>query len=144
LRIDRNQTLVVYVTAKGLAPFAKGPLDPFCGTICCLLHGHRTALLDNRDGGPRPKDVGSLQDNLDCAGLISQVTEEDVRQLLHWLNRATADAAPPNTPARDVDPSTTATPVIPVTTKNTKDSDLLVGAIAAAVIAAASLGEDLK
>jgi hypothetical protein len=144
LRIDRNQTLVVYITVKGLAPFAKGPLDPFCGTICCLLHGHRTALLDNRDGAPRPKDVGALRDNIDCTGLIEQVTPGDLAQLMHWLDNATADAAPPNLPIRDIDPSTTAA-VIPVTAKDPgKGNAIIGGVVTAAMLAAATLGEDLK
>lgn len=143
LLIDRNQTLVVYVTVKGLFPFGKGPLDPFCGTICCLLHGHRTALLDNRDGAPRPKDVGALRDNISCTGLLEQVTEGDVHQLLNWMDKATADAAKPDAPIRDIDPSAPVEVSVTDTGKTAGDR-IIEGSVAAAILVAASLSGDLK
>lgn len=91
LRIDRNQTLNVVITPKGLAPFLSTPLDSVCGNICVLLHAHSTALLDNRDGAPRPKDVGRMRDDVTGCGLLDQVTKEDVDQLEMWINAATAD-----------------------------------------------------
>lgn len=94
LRIDRNQTFSVVVTPLGLAPFVLGPLDPFCDTLCPLLHGHLEALLDNRDGAPRPKDVGRLRDDLWGTGTLHEVTAEDVIQLTTWLNGVSADAEP--------------------------------------------------
>jgi hypothetical protein len=91
LRIDRGQTLNVVITPKGLAPFLSTPLDSVCGNICVLLHGHSTALLDNRDGAPRPKDVGRMRDDVTGCGLLDQVTKEDVDQLEMWVNAATAE-----------------------------------------------------
>lgn len=96
LRIDRNQTLSVVLTPKGLAPFLKGPLDTFCATICVLLHGHLEALLDNRDGAPRPKDVGRLRDDLWGTATLDEVSQADVDQLLTWIDGASANAAPTN------------------------------------------------
>lgn len=93
LRIDRNQTLNIIITPLGLAPFLKGPNDTYCATICILLHGHLEALLDNRDGAPRPKDVGRLRDDLWGDGALMQVTTEDVAQLLAWLDSSTANTA---------------------------------------------------
>lgn len=92
LRIDRGQTLNVVVTPRGLYPYVYDPLQSVCGNICVLLHAHSTALLDNRDGAPRPKDVGAMRDDLTGNGLLNQVTQEDVDQLMQWLNGATANA----------------------------------------------------
>lgn len=92
LRIDRNQTLSVVITPKGLFPFLNTPLQSVCGNICVLLHTHATALLDNRDGAPRPKDVGDMRDDLTGDGLLNQVTQDDVDQLMMWLNGATQEA----------------------------------------------------
>lgn len=91
LRIDRNQTLSVVITPKGLFPFVNNPLQPLCGNICVLMHGHATALLDNRDGAPRPKDVGAMRDDITGNALLDQVTADDVKQLLMWCNAATAE-----------------------------------------------------
>jgi hypothetical protein len=93
LRIDRGQTLSVVITPKGLYPYINDPMQSVCGNICALLHGHSTALLDNRDGAPRPKDVGAMRDDVTGSGLLSQVTREDVNQLIQWLNGATTEAA---------------------------------------------------
>jgi hypothetical protein len=94
LRIDRGQTLSVVITPKGLFPFVNDPQQTVCGNICVLLHAHSTALLDNRDGAPRPKDVGAMRDDLTGTGLLEQVTKEDVSQLLVWLNGASKEAVP--------------------------------------------------
>lgn len=96
LRIDRNQTFTVILTPKGLFPFLKGPNDTYCATLCVLLHGHLQALLDNRDGAPRPKDVGKIRDDLWGDGTLREVTAEDVAQMMAWLDAATANAAPAN------------------------------------------------
>jgi hypothetical protein len=92
MRIDRNQTLTVTITPKGLFPFINDPLDPFCGTIAILLHGHSTALLDNRDGSPRPKDVGGMRDDLvgDATNeALNTITAEDVSSLTSMMDAAT-------------------------------------------------------
>ena len=116
LRIDRNQTLSVIITPLGLFPFVKTAADTYCATLCILLHGHLEALLDNRDGAPRPKDVGRLRDDANGDGEVKNVTVEDVTQLLAWLDGGSANAKP----AQDVgnntagamvlEPSTTAVP----------------------------------
>ncbi len=94
LRIDRNQVFSVVITPLGLAPFVNTSADTFCETLCVLLHGHLQALLDNRDGAPRPKDVGRLRDDLWGTGTLDEVTMEDVTQLYSWLNGAVANAEP--------------------------------------------------
>ena len=96
LRIDRNQTFSVVLTPKGLFPFVNNPLQALCGNICCLIHSHATALLDNRDGGSRPKDVGAMRDDLSGTGMLAAVTAEDVAQLQAWLDGASANAASPS------------------------------------------------
>ena len=102
MRIDRNQVLTVVITPKGLFPFTGTPFDTFCGNISVLLHGHVTALLDNRDGYPRPKDVGGMRDDLTGDGALdtstpnaalNAVTAEDVQSLMYWMNNATNDVA---------------------------------------------------
>lgn len=117
LRIDRNQTFTVIITPKGLAPFLKGPNDTYCATLCVLLHGHLQALLDNRDGAPRPKDVGKLRDDLWGDGTLRSVTAEDVAQMMAWLDAATANAAPANpteTPSTKSDVGSTSAMSSPV------------------------------
>jgi hypothetical protein len=144
LRIDRNQVLTITITPKGLFPFNKGPLDPFCGTICCLLHGHMTALLDNRDGAPRPKDVGRLRDDVTGLQCLDEVTEADVHQMLDWLDGATADASEPVAKSADVEhalptPSSTAD-VGETVQKPTKTGNaILTGSVLAAIVAASTL-----
>lgn len=139
LRIDRNQTLTVWITPLGLYPYTPNPADTFCVNICCLLHGHMEALLDNRDGAPRPKDVGRLRDDLNGDATLDEVTPEDVKQLYQWLDGATANAAVPTEPTSF--PTTVPPTQVPVTTP--ASSGLVAGgALAAAIIAAASLGED--
>jgi hypothetical protein len=150
LRIDRNQTLTVVATPKGLFPFNNGPADPFCGSICCLLHGHIEALRDNRDGAPRPKDVGRMRDDVNGDGLLNEVTEADVRQLLDWLDDASANAAQPTPEApRDVaDPVNTGAPEgsskSPVDVESTSKGNTIVGGsvLIAAAIAATLGGQD--
>ena len=155
LRIDRNQTLTIYITPKGLFPFNKGPADPFCGTICILLHGHLTALLDNRDGAPRPKDVGRLRDDTTGLECLNEVTEGDVHQLLDWIDAASANATMPTqedqsveNPAAypsggDVGASSTASAV--VTKPDVSTGNAVVGGSALlAILTAASLSGDGK
>jgi hypothetical protein len=86
LRIDRNQTLTVVITPKGAFPFNKPPMSSFCGTICVLLHGHRLSLMDNRDGGPRPKDVGEIRDLFDPSDVINSVTKEELQWITQTLD----------------------------------------------------------
>jgi len=155
LRIDRNQTFSVVITTKGLAPFLKTNQDTFCATICVLLHGHLLALLDNRDGGPRPRDVGALRDDLWGTGMLDEVTAGDVQQLLAWMDGASANASPEDvTPAgsnagtADVAaPRMVEQPVAQKIVEPPKADDgsinkIVGGGILAAVVAAAALGEN--
>lgn len=89
LRFDRNQMLTVTITPRGPFPFNKPPLSSFCGTICVLLHGHRLNLMDNRDGGPRPRDVGEIRDLFDPTDVINSVTSEE----LQWITQTIGDSA---------------------------------------------------
>lgn len=132
MRFDRNQVLTVTVTPKGLLPFLNAPLDPFCGDIAILLHGHSTALLDNRDGAPRPKDVGDMRDDLVGDGALDAVTAEDVSSLLYVMNNATNDVA--TQPVDDTPPAVDQ-PAEPAPGK----SNWMWGLLAAG--AAAALGE---
>lgn len=146
LRIDRNQTLTIYITPKGLFPFNKGPADPFCGTICILLHGHMTALLDNRDGAPRPKDVGRMRDDITGLECLNEVTEDDVAQLMTWIEEASANASMPTEEDRSVENSGLDKPAPRVDVEQKKDAsagNAVVGSIAlTAILTAASLSGD--
>ena len=116
LRIDRGQTLSVVITPKGLYPYVNDPLQSVCGNICVLLHGHSTALLDNRDGAPRPKDVGAMRDDINGTGLLDQVTQADVDQLMMWLNGATTEAvASPSAVGKTAGSSSMASIIAPPT-----------------------------
>ena len=86
--VDRGQTLGVRITVKGPFPFTKTRNDTFCGTICILLHGWMASLMDNRDGAPRPSDVGAM---LDGKGdeTVPQIDAADVRELLTWIGAVT-------------------------------------------------------
>jgi hypothetical protein len=101
LRLDRNQTFQVIITLKGLYPYISDPLAPMCGIIGVLMHGHQTALLDNRDGTPRPKDVGLMRDDLNGDGCLDDVTAEDVQDLMRYMEGATANAVVPDTSPPD-------------------------------------------
>lgn len=142
LRIDRNQTLMITITPKGLFPFLNTSLEPFCGNICILMHGHLTALLDNRDGAPRPKDIGRLRDDVWGDGELYNVTAADVCQLLRWLNGATADAVPVidgsglNTASMDIVGSSVAAPPVIETKKPQEEPKKATTSTAATVIAA--------
>jgi hypothetical protein len=153
LRIDRNQTLTIFITPKGLFPFNKGPADPFCGTICILLHGHLTALLDNRDGAPRPKDVGRLRDDTTGLQCLEEVTEDDVNQLLDWIEGASANASMPAQEDQSVEnpraiaegstPIDAGGPAAAVSKPDVSTGNAVVGGAAlAAILTAASLSGD--
>lgn len=94
LRIDRNQTFTVVITPKGLFPFLNNPTDTVCGSIGMLTNGHLTALLDNRDGWPRPRDVGWLRDDPEGTATLDETTEEDVAAIQAWVTGAAANADP--------------------------------------------------
>lgn len=93
LRIDRNQTFTVVITPKGLYPFLNGS-STVCGSIGTVVNGHITALLDNRDGWPRPRDVGWLRDDPNGTATLEEVTEEDVAAIQAWVTGASANADP--------------------------------------------------
>lgn len=88
LIVDRGETLGVQITVKGPFPFTKTSQDTFCGTICILLHGWMASLMDNRDGAPRPSDVGEMRDGVGNE-TIGEVTTDDLRDLLTWVSSVT-------------------------------------------------------
>lgn len=86
--IDRGQTLGVQITVKGPFPFTKTVQDTFCGTICVLLHGWMASLMDNRDGAPRPSDVGEMREGVGNE-TVPDINAADVRELLTWIGAVT-------------------------------------------------------
>ncbi len=84
LRFDRNETISIFITPKGLFPFPKTPADSFCGNICVLLHGWIASLIDNRDGAMRPIDVGRMREGSGDE-LASAVSADDMTLLVQWL-----------------------------------------------------------
>jgi hypothetical protein len=62
LRFDHDETFALHVKVLGIAPFSKGPTDSLggCGKAC--LKGYLALLMDTRDGGARPTDMGALND----------------------------------------------------------------------------------
>ena len=86
--IDRGENLTVKITVKGPYPFTKTQQDTFCGDICVLLHGWLGSLTDNRDGAPRPVDVGEMREGVGNETL-KETTEEYVKTLLAWVGAVT-------------------------------------------------------
>ncbi len=86
--VDRGETLGVQITVKGPYPFSKTNLDTFCAGICILLHGWMASLMDNRDGAPRPSDVGEMREGVGNE-TVPQITQDDVTELLTWINSVT-------------------------------------------------------
>ncbi len=84
LRFDRNETISIFITPRGLFPFPKTPADSFCGNICVLLHGWIASLIDNRDGAMRPIDVGRMREGTGDE-LASAVSADDMTLLVQWL-----------------------------------------------------------
>lgn len=86
--VDRGETLSIQLTVKGPYPFTKNEQDTFCGTICLLLQGWIATIMDNRDGAPRPSDVGEMR-----AGVgnetYADLTEDYVKTLLTWVSAVT-------------------------------------------------------
>ena len=86
--VDRGETLSVQITVKGTYPFTKTQMDTFCGTICILLQGWLATLMDNRDGAPRPSDVGEMREGVGNE-TYSELTEDYVKTLLTWVGAVT-------------------------------------------------------
>lgn len=61
-RFDHDQTIVIQVRVKGLYPFTHTDLDPLGGCFTIALNGWMASLMDNRDGGARPVDMGDFND----------------------------------------------------------------------------------
>ncbi len=61
-RIDHDQTLVVQVRVRGPYPFTKTDVDPLGGCFTVALMGWESTLMDSRDGGARPFDLGDFND----------------------------------------------------------------------------------
>lgn len=85
---DRGETLSVQITMKGLFPFTKTVQDTFCGTLCILLRGYLASLIDNRDGAPRPSDVGEMRSGVGNE-TYGELTEDYVKLLLAWVDAVT-------------------------------------------------------
>lgn len=80
---DRNQTLTVEITILGAYPFVKTPADPFTGTMCVYVHGWKPTIMDNRDGAPRPVDMGYLNEVTD--GWEGPINSEVKKRAYEWL-----------------------------------------------------------
>lgn len=61
-RIDHDQMLVVRVKVHGTYPYAHTDLDTLGGCVTVCLNGWEASLMDNRDGGARPIDLGDFND----------------------------------------------------------------------------------
>ncbi len=61
-RVDHDQTIVVRVKVKGAYPYTHLDTDVLGGCFTVCLNGWMASLMDNRDGGARPVDMGDFND----------------------------------------------------------------------------------
>lgn len=61
-RFDHDDAIMVRVTVKGAYPFTHLPADLLGGCFTVNLHGWMSSLMDTRDGGARPTDMGEFND----------------------------------------------------------------------------------
>ncbi len=59
-RFDHDQKIVARVKVRGQYPFTHTKYDTLGGCFHIFLSGWMASLMDNRDGGARPVDMGSL------------------------------------------------------------------------------------
>lgn len=85
---DRGESLTVVITVKGLYPFTRTEQETFCGTICILLQGWLASIMDNRDGAPRPSDVGDMRSGVGNE-TYGDITENYIETLMAWINATT-------------------------------------------------------
>jgi hypothetical protein len=62
LRFDHDESFTIQVIVYGIAPFSKTPTDPLGGCAKVCTKGYLALLMDTRDGGARPSDMGALND----------------------------------------------------------------------------------
>ncbi len=61
-RFDHDEQIIVRVKVRGLYPFTHTGADPLGGCFTVMLHGWMSSLMDERDGGARPIDMGEFND----------------------------------------------------------------------------------
>ncbi len=59
-RFDHDQEIIARVKVRGQYPFTHTKYDTLGGCFHIFLSGWMASLMDNRDGGARPVDMGSL------------------------------------------------------------------------------------
>ena len=59
-RFDHDQTITARVKVLGPYPFKPTSADTLGGCFHIFLSGWMASLMDNRDGGARPVDMGDL------------------------------------------------------------------------------------
>ena len=97
LIIDRNQTLMVTVTALGGTPYTPIPA-PADLQVCVLLRGWISTLNDNRDGAPKNFDNCAITEialgDLDVVGNFTDAALAASVQQLVDVTAATVGNAP--------------------------------------------------
>ncbi len=61
-RFDHDDLILAKVTVLGAYPFTHTPYDLLGGCFTVNLHGWMASLMDERDGGARPWDLGAFND----------------------------------------------------------------------------------
>jgi hypothetical protein len=87
---DHDSTLSVLINYKGPYPFLKDPTDTFCGTINVQLLGWLGSLMDNRDGAPKPVDMGSMN-GLAAPQMLDALDDVTLSSLERWLQASLAE-----------------------------------------------------
>ena len=57
---DHDRTILGSILVHGPAPFTNTPSTPLGGCGSLYLHGFYSQLVDERDGGARPSDMGDF------------------------------------------------------------------------------------
>lgn len=61
-RFDHDAMIVGQIIVRGLYPFSYTPQDFLGGCVSLYLSGFSSSLMDERDGGARPTDMGEFND----------------------------------------------------------------------------------